>query len=257
MRWSNLIKSNSDSATASVLEYKPKQFDLGTPEAALDYLVQKQKGSDFVLSDVLRATTGVEKIEQQSEVERVEQLALDKVASLQEEAYKQGFELGKDEGFKSAFEKKTSDISSGLDDIQKLVLKIQSLKQDLVLQNEAHIISLIYQIAEKIAFDHIQAHPETVIHVIRHSIEAAQAEEDVTVLVAPEQIDFIEKMKLQSGKEFEFLKTIKLQASDTVEPGGCIVETNYGVIDARVRERTEKLWEEIRQTIPKIKQKVG
>jgi len=257
MRWSNLIKSNSASSASSVLEYKPRQFDLGTPEAALDYLVQKQKGSDFVLSDVLRATTGVEKIEQQSEIERVEQLALDKVATLQEEAFKQGFELGKDEGFKSAFEKKTSDIGHGLDNIQNLIAKIQHIKQDLVSQNEAHIVGLIYQIAEKIAFDHIEAHPETVLNVIRHSIEAAQAEEDVTVLVAPEQMDFIEKMKTQSNKEFEFLKTIKLQASDSVEPGGCIVETNYGVIDARVQERTEKLWEEIRQTIPKIKQKVG
>ena len=113
------------------------------------------------------------------------------------------------------------------------------------------------RIAEKIAFDHIQSKPEIVLSVIKKSIEIAQADEDVNVLVSPEQIEFLENMKHQTGRENEFLKTVKLQASDTVQPGGCIVETNYGIIDARVEERISKLWEEIRQATPKVKSSVG
>ena len=55
----------------------------------------------------------------------------------------------------------------------------------------------------------------------------------------------------------EFLKNVKLQAAPNIQPGGCIVETNYGVIDARIAERTSKLWDEISQTLPKVKSKVG
>ena len=75
MRWSNLIKSKTDDPeqNKTVLEYQPREFVLGTPGAALDYLERKKHGSDFVLSDVLRTTTGVEEIEKQSEEARIEQ----------------------------------------------------------------------------------------------------------------------------------------------------------------------------------------
>jgi len=32
-----------------------------------------------------------------------------------------------------------------------------------------------------------------------------------------------------------------------------VVETNYGVIDARMEERVTKLWNELKQSLPKVK----
>jgi flagellar assembly protein FliH len=244
-------------SAATVLEYKPKDFAMITPGAALDYLIQKKQGSDFVMSDVLRQTTGVAEIEKNSEEQKIEDRALEKVAILQEEAYAQGFELGQAEGFKDAFQKATSEINTGLEQVYQLIEKIGKIKEELVHQNETHIMTMIYQIAEKIAFDHIDSKPEIILSVIKKSIETAQADEDITVSVAPTQIQFLENMKTQNNQEFDFLKNIKLQPVVGIEPGGCIVETNYGVIDARIPERTSKLWEEIKQSLPKVKLKVG
>ena len=254
MRWSNLIKDKGENpGNVSVMEYKPKQFDLGTPDQALDYLEQKQKGSDFVMSDVLRKTTGVEQIEKQSEEQKIEQLVLEKITEVQQQAYQEGYQLGKDEGFKSAFDKKTSEIEFGLQQLAESLTKIENIKSELVQQNETHLVSLVYKIAEKIAFAHIEQHPEVVLSVIKKSIETAQADQDVVVQIAKEQVEFIETMKQTVGRDFEFLKNVKVQPSDKVQVGGCIVETNYGVIDSRIDERTSKLWEEISQMLPKVK----
>lgn len=244
-------------SAATVLEYKPKDFAVVTPAAALEYIIQKKDGSDFTMSDVLRQTTGVAEIEKQSKEQKIEDLALEKVALIQEQAYAQGFELGKTEGHKEAFEKTTAEINSGLDQVNKLIEKMTLIKSELIHQNETHMMTMIYQIAEKLAFDHIQSHPDIILSVIKKSIEIAQADEDVTVSIAPEQLDFLEKMKTQNQREFEFLKNIKLQAVVGIESGGCIVETNYGIIDARIAERTNKLWDEIKQALPKVKLKVG
>jgi len=249
------FKKNISSGT--VLEYKPKDFAVITPDVALDYLVQKKQGSDFIMSDVLRQTTGVAEIEKQSEEQKIEDLALKKVALIQEQAFAEGYELGKTEGHRVAFEKSKADINFGLDQIQIFIQKISQIKNELVHQNETHIMTMIYQIAEKLAFDHIESKPEIILSVIKSAIETAQADEDVTVSVAPEQIQFLENMKAKNGREFEFLKTIKLQAVVGIQSGGCIVETNYGVIDARIPERTSKLWDEIKQSLPKVKLKVS
>ena len=73
MRWSSILKTGAtaeDLQDVTVLSYTPKTFNFGTPEAALEYLREKELGSDFVMSDVLRVTTGVEEIERQTEEQK-------------------------------------------------------------------------------------------------------------------------------------------------------------------------------------------
>ncbi len=256
MRWSSVLKktdSEQSTAEVSVLDYIPKEFNFGTPEAALDYLKQKEKGSDFLLSEVLRTTTGVEEIERLSEEQKIEQKVLEKLAVLQEAAYKKAYDLGFEEGLMKAHAEKTAELNQKSAELSDLLVSFNHIKEELVYQNEAHVMRLIYEIACKIAFDHIEEHPESVLRVIKIAIETAQVEENVNVLIAPQQLEFLEKMKLENNRENEFMKKIKFVDAEHVTPGSCIVETNYGVIDARVEERVQKLWTELKEALPKVK----
>lgn len=260
MRWSNVLKkleSEKAQTDVSVLDYVPKQFDFGTPMAAVDYLKQKEKGSDFLLSEVLRTTTGVEEIERLSEEQKVEQKVLDKLARLQEEAYKKAYELGMEEGFKKAHDEKTAELNAQADEVVKLTESINHIKEELFYQNEAHIIRLVFDIASRIAFDHIEQNQESVVKVIKAAIETAQVEEQVNVLIAPQQLEFLEQMQTNPSRENEFMKNIRFVDSDQVTPGSCIVETNYGVIDARIEQRVLKLWTELKEALPKVKSPIG
>lgn len=249
--------TNAQGADVSVLTYVPKKFDLGTPGAALDYLKQKDKGSDFVLSEVLRQTTGVDEIEKLSEEQKIENKVLERVAAIQEESYEKAYQLGLEEGLKKAFTEKTNEINFQLTELETMMSQIHVLKEELVRQNESHIVQLAYNIASRIAFDHIEEKPEVVVSVVKNAIEMAQAEEEVNVLVSEQQIDFLEKMKSQMGREFEFLKKVKFQPSDQVSSGGCVIETNYGVVDARIEERVQKLWSEMKQALPRVKSPIS
>jgi flagellar assembly protein FliH len=137
------------------------------------------------------------------------------------------------------------------------VHSIENLKTDLVHQNEAHIVTAIFRIAEKIAYGHIQENPDLVLPVLKQSIDLAQSEDEVTVLVSPAQVEFIEKLKLAAGRDFDFLKNVRLEASPSVVSGGCIIETNYGVIDARIEKRVQNIWAELNEALPKIKKIAG
>ncbi len=257
---SNILKKANESSLAadiSILNYVPKQIEFGTPEAALDYLREKEKGSDFIMSNVLRQTTGIDAIEKLSEETKIENKVLEKLAVIQADAYQKAFELGLEEGLKKALTEKTNDINYNLDELQKLMAKLISLKEEMVKQNESHLVQLVYEIARRIAFDHIEEKPEVVISVIKNAIEIAQADEDINVLVSSSQVDFLEKMKLQTGREYEFLKKIRFQVSDQVSSGSCIIETNFGVVDARIEERVNKLWTELKQALPRVKSPIS
>ncbi len=257
---SSVLKTNPDSGLVndiSILNYVPKQFEFGTPNTALDYLREKEKGSDFIMSDVLRQTTGVYAIEKQSEETKIENKVLEKLAIVQEDAYEKAYQLGLEEGLKKAFEEKTAQINYDLTELETLMARLTTLKEEMARQNESHLVQLVYDIARRIAFDHIEEKPEVVISVIKDAIEMAQAEEEVNVLVASSQVDFLEKMKSKLGREFEFLKRVKFQVSDQVTSGGCIIETNFGIVDARIEERVNKLWTELKQALPRVKSTIS
>lgn len=260
MRWSSIVKldkSNVEQVEVSVLNYTPKQFDFGTPDSAMEYLKEKEQGSDFIMSDVLRTTTGVEEIERRSEEQKIEEKVLDKISALQQDAYQKAYELGFFEGNKKAIEDKSRELALKANEIDQLVASLNLIKEEMIHQNEAHMIKMIYEIASKLAFDHINENQEVILKIIKKSIEEAQADENVNVLVAHEQLEFLEKIKQTEKRENEFLKKVKFVGSDTISVGSCVVETNYGIIDARIEERIDKLWAEFRQAIPKVKSPIG
>lgn len=255
MRWSSILKKDHEETEkdVTILSYTPTQFNFGTPGAALDYLKEKELGSDFIMSDVLRNTTGVEEIERLSEEQKIEEKVLDKISLLQEDAYKMAYELGFEEGTKKAIEDKTAELEQKLAELGQLTATLTKIKEEMVYQNEAHMVRMIYEIASRLAFDHVTEKQDVVLILIKKAIEEAQAEENVNVRVSSAQLEFLEQIKQSSGREYEYLKKVKFEGVDNVSIGSCVVETNYGVIDARIEERIDKLWNELKQAMPKVK----
>ncbi len=261
MQWSSIHdhkKQNEEGKTEEVVkEFQPRIFSLNKSEANDMHMNKKKSGSDFIMSDVVKKVSGIEAIEKKNEQDIVDRRVEEKMNELKTQAYEEAYQAGLKDGFKSAVDQRLEEINQAINDFQGLVNSIHSIKSDLVHQNEAHIVTTIFRIAEKIAYAHIAENPDLVMPVMKQAIEVAQADDEVTVLVSPEQIDFIENLKKLSNRDLDFLKNVRLEPSPGVMSGGCVVETNYGVIDAQVQTRVEKIWTELSQALPKIKKIAG
>ena len=256
MQWSRSIVRKEE-AEKAVLEFVPTRFDLGTPEQALDYLTEKKRGSDFRISDPIKVQTGLDKLEQIDEEEKIEAAALEKLKEIQEAAYKEAHALGLEEGRQAAFEQYSQEINSKLASLDDMLTKVSTLKQDLVAFNEAHLMRLLFEMASRLAKVQIEANPETIVEVLRSAIGLAQDEENIRVQVSASQFEFLEELKKQTGRDFEFLKKVRFEGNPDIADGGCIVETNYGEVDARVEQRVEQLWQAVKENIPRVKDKIA
>lgn len=257
MRLSKAVVKSAE-APKKVLDYTPPKFELGTAEQAKAYLDQRRANvSPFRMSDVIRVQTGVSKVEATNVEESVEQKVLEKLKEVQESAYQEAYQLGLDEGRHEAFQRTTEEINARLSELDKLTESMKALKKILVEHNETHLVQLTFHMAKAIAAKEVLTEPRVVIEVMQEAIEMAQVEEEVTVQVAPSQLEFLETLKAETGREFEFLKTVKFEPTEDVSPGGCIIETNYGEIDARIEQRVEKLWEAISESLHKVKDQIS
>ncbi|MCK6598524.1 MAG: flagellar assembly protein [Bdellovibrionaceae bacterium] len=256
MPWYNRSVLKKSVADSKVMEFTPAKFDLGTPLQALEYLEERKKGSEFLMNPVIQVQTGVEQLQNDNIDNIAEDLALDKVKEIQESAYKEGYDLGFDEGLSKAYSEKMSELNYKFEQFDSLLKNISQLKKDLELQNETHLIQLIYHMVERVSLRHVEMDNGILIDVMRQALSLAQDEENVTVLVSEQQLDFIEEIKKQTSREFEFLKKINIESNNKITPGGCIVQTNYGEVDSRTEQRLEKLWDNLKESLPKVKEEL-
>lgn len=243
---------SKEEAENRVMEYAPREFPERFSEAAVEF-VKFQSGNEnptFKIDRVVSITTGIAEIEKVTLSERVETEALERLKGLQEDAYKQGYDLGRDEGRESAYRETVEDLGARLSRVDSVVGTLEDLKLEMIKQNEISFVKLIFQIASKIAMTEIQEKPELVLNVIQQAVAGSLDEEQITIRLAASDLEFIESTKKDLGQEFQFMKRAKLEASAEIEPGGCLVLTNFGQIDATLKKRFEKVWSEIQQKIP-------
>jgi flagellar assembly protein FliH len=255
MQWSRSILKKKEAET-QVLEYNPVNFQLGTPTQALNYLEAKKLGADFRLSDVVRQQTGIEEIEQQNDEQRVEDRALEKLKEIQESAYLEGRKLGLDEGRKQAFEAHGKEITARLSELSQLIHELGHMKKEILNYNEAHIIQLLFHLSSKLAQSQLEFDTQPLLNTIKSALELAQGEENITLHVSEKQIEFLEKLKLENKVEFDYLEKVKLISNSNISPGGCIVETNYGEVDAQIEQRISQLWDHLKEQMPRVKDKL-
>lgn len=249
---SNTILSKED-AEKRVVAYTPREFPYTIGPAAVDFVRYQtnEENPSFKIDNVVAATTGIAELEKTALSERVEAEALERLKLMQEEAYRHGYDLGRDEGQETAYLEKSDELSDRLRKMDKIIEGLEQLKMELVRSNEASLVLLIYQIANKLAMTEIADKRELILSVLRAAAQDAQDEESLTIRLAKSDLEFIESNKVRLGQEFEFMKKAKLETADEIREGGCVVVTNFGQVDATIEKRLEKVWTTLAEKLPK------
>lgn len=257
-----VVLSKEEAERVAVV-YSPQKFPTAIQPAAREFValqaIRTEEGAEpsFRIDKIVAEQTGIAELERLSIEEKVEREALSRVKDLQEQAYQEAYQLGFDEGRETAFVEKKAELARSLDRLSALIASIERLKADLVACNETQIMRLVYEMAKRIAMHEISVRPDAVLEAIRQAVQSAQTEESITIRVSPEDYKFIESVKEKLGKDFDFLEKSKLEASEEITRGGCVIETNYGAVNATVEQRVSKLWETLSEKLPKIQDVVS
>ncbi len=134
---------------------------------------------------------------------------------------------------------------------------MKNCKADLVSFNETHLVKLVFHLAAKLARRELAEDPSLIVEVLRVAAEMALQDERVSVQVSTVQFEYLEELKKQNKRELEFVKKIRFEPNESITSGGCIIETNYGEVDATVEERVNRLWETLVENTPRVKDKLA
>jgi type III secretion protein L len=143
---------------------------------------------------------------------------LAEVEAVREQAKKEGFAEGREEGLAQATE---------------LISKFEALKAEFYEKAEPEIISLVMEIAEKVVGRMVHDHREAIISIVQQAIESSLGDR-ITIRLNPTDFKKIQSQIKLLQESLDKTRRLVFKEDDGISQGGCVVETEVGMIDAQL-----------------------
>jgi len=179
-----------------------------------------------------------------AEAEEVLAAAKARAAEIESQAYSDGYEQGQKDG--EDFGRKQ--FAVGLQHLESVLKNLRSESRRLVLEYEAQMVQTCLMVAGKLVAQEIKTDRDLISRILRIAMEKAVDGSSVTVHLNPRDKEnlsdeFIEQLSGPGGN------SILLKANGSVKRGGCLIETEFGLIDASIESRWQALLEEVGETL--------
>lgn len=173
--------------------------------------------------------------QKRKEAENIVKKAEQEAQKIREEARQEGIKLGKEEG-KKEYEDK---IKEALEVLNKAVKERKKIIKD----SESEILRLSLKAAEQIIRSEVSLHRDVCLNIVSEAISRVSDREQIIVRVNREDSEYIKKFKDRLTSMLDGVKSFSVLEDSSVEPGGCVIETNLGYVDARISTKIKALAE--------------
>lgn len=186
------------------------------------------------LSTLQEASEVLEHIKKDAEKYRIQ--VAKEGEDVKENAYKAGYE-------------------EGLKQWAEHLVKFEKQLEDLRKETQKVIIPIALKAAKKIVGREIELSEETIVDIVAANLKAVAQHKKITIYVNKKELDILDKNKQRLRELFEHLESLSIRPREDIAPGGCVIETEIGIINAQMEHRwqvLEKAFEALLKTSPDI-----
>ncbi len=219
----------------------------------------KNEAEETAFKLVQQKTTEARKIKEDAEreAERIIEEAKQKAEAIVREAEAKASEIKEkareeayNEGFEEGFKKGEEEVKRLIDRLHVIINAAIDKRKEIIENAEAQLVDLVLLIARKVVKIISEEEKNVVIENIKEALKKVKGDAEVTIRVNINDLDITSKQKKMFIEMVEGLKNVRVEEDSRVDPGGCIIETSFGDIDARIQTQLNILEEKIREISP-------
>jgi flagellar assembly protein FliH len=155
---------------------------------------------------------------------------------IRDDARREGLELARAD----ALAQVRAEAAPAAEILRRAAAAIEGKRSELVTVAERDLVKLALLIAGKVVKKEIAA-GTVAIDNLRRAIELTASRHELSVLLHAQDLARIEQVLPELRREFSDLRQITLEASPAVEPGGVIVRTREGSVDATIAAQLDQI----------------
>jgi type III secretion protein L len=122
----------------------------------------------------------------------------------------------------------------GLREWNAAVVAANTARDKYLSDSMPELISLAIRIAGKIIGGELQTNPEAIVDIARQSLQSAGRGRSLALRVSAAEAEMVRRRVSVLREAAGPNRSIEIVADAAIPAGGCVVETEYGVIDARL-----------------------
>jgi flagellar assembly protein FliH len=148
---------------------------------------------------------------------------------IREQAYEEGFAAG--------IAQAQSQLDGPAAALAGAAEQLQAMRADAAASVEADAVDLALRIAEQAIAAAIAADPELVVEAVRGALRRLVERDRVLILVNPDDLELVRDHVARLVGELGGIEHCEVQAERRVRPGGAIVRTSEGEVDATLETK--------------------
>jgi flagellar assembly protein FliH len=236
---------------------KEKQEMIEAAKNEAERIVKEAEGVAF--EEVKKKSNQAKKVQQEAETEaqrkveeakaraeEIEEKAKEKVAQIEKEARDKGYIEGHEGGYKSG----ADEVGRLVERLQLVISKAIEKRAAIIDDSETQLINMVLLIARKVIKVISENQRNVVINNVLQALRKLKSRGDVVIRVNLADLELATEHTRDFMRRVENVKSITVMEDSSVDKGGCIIDADFGQIDARISSQLNEIEEKILEMTP-------
>jgi flagellar assembly protein FliH len=159
-------------------------------------------------------------------------------------------EKGMEEGKKTGYADGKAEVERLISRTQTMLERAQDKRGEILAESEKEIIDLVLMISRKVIKVLSENQEGVIISNVIQALRKVKTKGTCLIRVNIDDLQLATEHKQEFIKLVEGVKDIQILEDTTVDKGGCVIETDFGEIDARISSQLAELETKILEVSP-------
>jgi len=159
-------------------------------------------------------------------------------------------ERGHAEGLARGYEEGRAEVGRLIERLHTIITRAIEKRNEIIEESETQIINLVLMIVKKVIKVISENQKNVVINNVVQALRKLKSRGDVVIRVNLADLELTSEHVKDFMKMVENVKSITVLEDSSVDRGGCVIETDFGQIDARVSSQLHEIEEKILELMP-------
>jgi len=219
-----------------VRSFELNELDLQSSSMQRGFTYDSEDARNFDQANVTKAKEGVKELLKDA-MDKAKRQSMEVKAH----AKKEGHDAGYQEGFQKGEDAAKEEFSPFLETIQELIAQLTVFRKDMYDKGEREMMEMVVNLAKRVIHFELSTRDDSVQGMIKLAVQSVLDRESMVIKINPADKGYAESFRPELHHLFSEIKNITFEAHSGIEQGGCVVETNFGVVDAQIDKLGEQM----------------
>ena len=168
------------------------------------------------------------------------------LGDMTEQAKREGYEKGHEDGYESG----RAELERLVEQLHGIINHSIEKRNEIIEESETQLINLVLLIARKVVKVISANQKNVVINNVIQALRKLKSRGEVVIRVNLDDVKLTSEHVKDFMRMVESVKSVTVVEDSSVDRGGCIIETDFGQIDARISSQLHEIEEKIIELAP-------